>query len=236
MAQPTVDQLLNMPWELIKLKGYERDLCFEVWLQDEDIQYLVNKENFVGFINSYNGNIHKASLFDMIGKDTSVETMCVLLNKIYHANQSSLTETTSVEVAIKLIKANLLASLLISSSIEKVFKSFNLVDFHWTFKGDANEVHWRIFDNAKASISETPLQYTISLVIKGVNNHSTSLFDITICNWWTTRINPTDSIKDIVKNNINVEACVETRGKHTTLNSTIEDFPAAIKEAIKQLL
>jgi len=235
MAQPTVDQLLNMPWELIKIKGYERDLCYEVWLADPDIQYLVNESNFIGFINS-NGTIHMASFFDMNGKDTSVELMSFLLDVIYNVNNHSLAETTRVEVAIQLIKANLTAALIISNSIEKVFKYFQFHVQHWTFEGETTQLHWETFTHAPVSISDTPLKYELSLNIKGVNNQSVSFFEVNICNWWTTQMNPEETVQEIVNNRINVEASITVKGRHINLNSTIKQFPKEIKDAIKDLI
>lgn len=226
----TIDVLKSMSWGEIKRYKYMRDLCYEVWLTDKDIEYLVNQPKFIFYYNKEKKLFEKTSFFDLAGADTSVNLMAALLDHIY----KYLPTYVHVDIAIKAVKTELAAALILSNSLEKAFEDFQLTDY------SNNKYHFELSQISSATFTASPygdetlLHYGISLdygtwattIIKMCSIQRLNTHDIENIKY--------ESLQNLINNNVLVEAGVFVGNKGNLLQSTIGNFPQEIKKALKK--
>ena len=228
----TIDFLKSMTWGEIKRYKYIRDLCYEVWLTDKDIEYLVNQPKFIFYYHNDKKLFEKTSFFDLAGADTTVNLMTALLDHVY----KYLPTYTHVDNAIKAVKIELAAALILSNSIEKAFSDFQITDYYNNkYHFELSQISYVAF-TASPYGNETLLHYTISLYY---GTWTTPI--ITMCS--VQRLNMHDienikyeSLQNLINNNVLVEAMVSIGNQKDLLQSTIGNFPQEIKKALKKYI
>ena len=123
------DMLKDMSWRDIKNNNYIGIFFTAVWSKDSDLKYLINDPRFVVGLSNKNNNIvvtkgsfawivekSKSNLLDVSEyRDANINIMIVLLDWLSANNQIGL----PIKDALNIIKANLIAALLMSQYLEK---------------------------------------------------------------------------------------------------------------------
>ena len=232
LTQEDILKLKRAPWGAIKHYKYIRDLCYEVWLVDKDIDYLINQPNFIFYYHKDRKLLEKTSFFDLAGADTSVHLMTSLLDHVY----TYLPTHTRVEDAIKAVKAELAAALILSNSIEKAFKDFQLTDY------SNNKYHFELTNMSYETFAPsflisgqgTLLYYAISLDYRTWATTSIRMGSVHRLNIHDIENIKYESLQNLINNNILVEAGVSIGNQNSLLQSTIGNFPQEIKKELKK--
>lgn len=239
METQNIKPLLDMTWAEIKKSKLERDLYNKIWKTDKELQYVFNGINFVSSFDWLGGLGFMHQSYGLFTARNDFYLMQDMLNQI-----EKISADIPIKTVLKLIVANLTASLIISKAIEKVFAKFKIIDNANTeWDGNIYFVSGSVLESSPISSNTTPLLYSVTLSFDNTADKSSNSTNIAVklCNLWAINIPEALTIQDIIENYIKIEISMGiergfTVEKPVSLNATIKDFPNKIKEVIKNLL
>ncbi len=247
----TIDQLKDMSWREIKDNNYIGIFFTAVWSKDSDIKYLINDQRFVVGLSDKNNNIvatkksfaeiiksYKPNLLDVSDyQDIDINIMVVLLDWLSANNQIGV----PIKDVLNIIKANLIAALLMSQYLEKKFIYLKFTIANDAYKIKSADISWDLLTLSPVSSQTSLLSYNISCNIWGTNNSNNKLLSITLASRWKNNINPQTSLQGLLEQYPWHDTSVEDKSTNSPPQSIQKVVPVinlsnAIIDAIKKII